>query len=96
MNVVATSAASLVGELRALANSRDLRPELAALRAHVYLRVGSVDIGCPPQWSEDIAGAAPDSELEIVAGCGHALLIEDRSATIAAIVSRLEPFGAEV
>jgi 3-oxoadipate enol-lactonase len=80
---------ALVQELEALADSRDLRPELARLGARVYARVGELDVGCPPAWSEDIVRAAPDARLDRVPGCGHALLIEDAEATTAAILAEL-------
>jgi 3-oxoadipate enol-lactonase len=84
-----TTAAALAQELEALAASRDLRPELANLRARVYARVGELDAGCPPAWSDDIVRAAPRARLERVVGCGHALLIEDAEATTAAILAEL-------
>lgn len=83
------SAPALAAELEALAASRDLRPELAKLRARVYARVGELDIGCPPAWSEDIVRAAPHARLETVPGCAHALLVEDLVATNAAICREL-------
>lgn len=80
-----TRPAALARELAALAGSRDLRPELAGLRCRVYCRVGTVDRGCPPAWSAEIARLAPRTTLELVFGCGHALLLEDGPATVAAI-----------
>lgn len=85
-----TTAAALADELDALADARDLRPELARLAAPIYARVGSEHRGARPAWSEDIACHAPRCELDIVPGCGHAILLEDREATCAAIVRRLE------
>lgn len=80
-----TRPAALARELTALARSRDLRPELPRLRSHVYCRVGTLDRGCPPAWSSEIAELAPRATLELVFGCGHAILLEDGPATIAAI-----------
>lgn len=85
-----TTPAALAAELRALAASRDLRPELARLRARLYARVGTLDRGCPPSWSEQMTALAPASTLELVIGCGHALPIEDGPATVAAIVREIE------
>lgn len=85
-----TTAAALANELDAFAVARDLRPELARLASPIYARVGGEDRGAPPAWSEDIARHAPRCELDIVPGCGHAILIEDGDATCAAIVRRLE------
>jgi len=85
-----TTPAALAAELRALAASRDLRPELAQLRARLYARVGTLDRGCPPSWSEQMTALAPASTLELVIGCGHALLVEDGPATVAAIVREID------
>ncbi|MDB4960829.1 MAG: catD [Myxococcales bacterium] len=84
-----TNPTALARELEALAASRDLRPELKLLSARVYARVGELDVGCPPGWSEDIVRAAPHARLDRVVGCGHALLVEDAAATTAAIVAEL-------
>lgn len=84
-----TTADALARELDALARSRDLRPELPALRSRVYARVGTLDRGCPPAWSEELAHLAPRGTLDIIPGCGHALLIEDANATIAAVTRQI-------
>lgn len=88
--VETTTAPALARELEALARSRDLRPELPALRSRVYARVGSLDRSCPPAWSDEITRLASRATLEIVLGCGHALLIEDGPATVTAIVRELD------
>lgn len=88
--VRSTSPAALAAELRGLARSRDLRPELARLRARLYARVGTLDRGCPVGWSESMTAVAPRATLELVIGCGHALMIEDGPATVAAIVRELD------
>jgi hypothetical protein len=49
-----------------------------------------VDLGCPPEWSEDIVRRAPRASPDLVAGCGHALMIEDQLATVAAIRNAIE------
>lgn len=85
-----TTAAALAAELVALAEMRDLRPELTALRSRVYARVGELDVGCPPAWREDIVRHAPRASLDVVPGCGHGLMIEDRLATVAAIRNAIE------
>lgn len=82
----------LAAELRATAEMPDLRPELPKLRARVYLRVGELDVPTPVAFSRDIAALVPRATLDVVPGCGHALLIEDAAATIAAI----EAFVARV
>lgn len=85
-----TTSAALAAELRVLARSRDLRPELRGLRARLYARVGTLDRGCPPSWSSDMAALVSRSTLELVFGCGHALAIEDGPGTFAAVVREIE------
>lgn len=85
-----TSAAALAAELDALAAARDLRPELAALPCAVYVWVGELDAGAPPEWSHDLAQCVgARATVDIVPACGHAILVEDREATAAAIRARL-------
>lgn len=71
----------LAAEFAAEAEMRDLRPLLPRLSCGLYLRVGELDLACPPAVSQEIADLVPGSVLEIVPGCGHALLIEDAPAT---------------
>jgi 3-oxoadipate enol-lactonase len=89
-----TTGSALAAELDALAASRDLRPELAALRCPVYARVGDLDAGCPPSWSQDLVRCVPRGELELVHGVGHALMIEDVAGTVAAVRARVLAAGA--
>jgi 3-oxoadipate enol-lactonase len=74
--------AHLADELEAEAAIADLRPLLPSLRCALYLRVGELDLACPPGLSEDIARLAPRALVEVVPGCGHALLIEDAAQTV--------------
>jgi len=85
-----TTAAALVGELRALASTRDVRPELPRLHARLYLRVGELDVSCPPRTSHEIARLVPGAIVDVVGGCGHSLLIEDPEPTLEAIVRHIE------
>jgi 3-oxoadipate enol-lactonase len=80
----------LAAELDALADAGDIRPELPRLRIPLLLRVGESDVATPPALSRDIAAAVSDAKLEIVAGAGHALLIEDAAATIESVRSFLD------
>ncbi|HSN24870.1 MAG TPA: alpha/beta hydrolase [Kofleriaceae bacterium] len=88
--VETTTAPVLARELEALARSRDLRPELPALRSRVYARVGALDRGCPPAWSDELTRLAPRGTLEIVLGCGHALMIEDGPGTVASVARAVD------
>jgi 3-oxoadipate enol-lactonase len=85
-----TRARPLAAELHALADMSDLRPELPRLAARVYLRVGELDVACPPAASEEIQRLCPRATLDVVPGCAHALLVEDLAGTIAAVVRELE------
>jgi pimeloyl-ACP methyl ester carboxylesterase len=73
-------------ELDAVGNMPDLRPSLSQLRCEVYQRVGELDPGCPASANEELVRLLPSVHLDVVPGCGHALLIEDAAATIAKIV----------
>lgn len=85
-----TTPAALAAELDAWAACADLRPELAKLATRLYLRVGALDLGAPPAVSAEIQSLVPGSTLDVVAGCGHTLLIEDLAATATAIARALE------
>lgn len=78
---------TLVAELEALADLPDLRPRLGRLTTRLVVRVGAGDLIAPPARSEEVVRAAPRATLEIVPGCGHTLLLEDRDATVAAVVA---------
>jgi pimeloyl-ACP methyl ester carboxylesterase len=74
-------------ELDAIAEMPDLGPSLPDLVAPVVARSGTLDTAAPPHWSREIVEAVPDGRLELAQGCGHALLYEDREATIGSILS---------
>ena len=78
-----------LGGAATLGGARDLRPALPAVRARVYARVGALDRACPPGCSDEITRLVPRAMLEIVLGCGHALLREDGPATVAAIAREI-------
>lgn len=84
-----TAPSALAGELDALAAAADLRPELPRLAARLHLRVGELDAGAPPAVSQEIQGLVPRATLDVVAGCGHTLLLEDVEGTAAAIARAL-------
>jgi pimeloyl-ACP methyl ester carboxylesterase len=85
----ATTPAALAAELTAATQGEDLLPKLHALQIPVVARVGELDQAAPPAYSEQIVAAVKNGQLQRAAGCGHALLIEDREATIAAILEIL-------
>jgi pimeloyl-ACP methyl ester carboxylesterase len=85
----ATSQEVLAAELAALAESEDLRPRLSRLTTPILLRVGADDVSVPPTHSEEIARRAQRATPQVVPGCGHSLLLEDRTGTVAALVGAL-------
>jgi pimeloyl-ACP methyl ester carboxylesterase len=84
-----SSPAAMVAELDALVRLHDLRAELPRLAARVYLRVGELDLPCPPSVSDEIRRLVPRASMAVVPGCGHALLIEDLAGTVDAIEREL-------
>ena len=80
----------IAAELRAMSRAIDFRPELRSLAGPVLARVGALDGAAPVAWSQAIAENAPHASLQVVAGCGHSLLIEDEAATIAAVTEFLD------
>ena len=79
----------IAAELDAIATAKDRRAKLRELQAPILARVGALDGAVPPRLSEDIARWAPRTTVQIVPGSGHALLHEDRDATIAATMGFL-------
>jgi pimeloyl-ACP methyl ester carboxylesterase len=80
----ATTAAVLATELAATANA-DLREQLQELTMPVLAYVGELDLAAPVAYSREIADLVPLGRLDVAPGHGHALLIEQPTATIAAI-----------
>jgi 3-oxoadipate enol-lactonase len=87
--MVAAPPPVVAGELEAFAAAEDLRPRLAELKIPVLLRVGEVDEATPPAFSRAIAERVKFGTLQIVPGCGHALLHEDRAATVNSVALAL-------
>ena len=81
----AAPASVIAAELEATADEPDLYDDLADLEVPVLARVGESDAATPPSHSRLIVQAAPNSELQLVAGAGHALLYEDLAGTAAAV-----------
>ncbi len=75
----------LASELEAAADLPDVRPQLPELDVPVYLRVGELDQATPPRKALEMAGLLPDATLDVVPGVGHALLLQDANATVAAV-----------
>lgn len=85
----AIAPADLAAEFRSSCAAQDLTPLVSGLRVPLTVRVGEQDAATPPAYSEQLAARVPAAVLQKVPGCGHALLIEDRKATVAAICEAL-------
>jgi len=85
----ATTPDTLAAELTMFADAPDLLPELHRLRSRVYLRVGADDTTTPPAMSRAISSQVPGASVDVVAGCSHALFVEDADATEVAIAAAL-------
>ena len=85
----AAPSAVLAAEVDAMTTMEDLRPRLSSLLVPILVRSGALDLGIPLAWSEEIARRAPHATMQIVPGCGHMLLLEDRAATVAAVKAAL-------
>ncbi len=85
----AADAQSLALELDAFAEARSLVADLARLDVPVTARVGGADVAAPLAHSKEIVGACKHGALQVVDGAGHALLLEDRDATVAAVLAAL-------
>jgi pimeloyl-ACP methyl ester carboxylesterase len=72
--------ASVCGELLALAEMRDLRPYVSALACPVLVLSGSEDQVVPLEWAANVAANAQRGRLEVIAGAGHAALVEQPEA----------------
>lgn len=85
----AVSPPALADELAQALTRADLLGRLGGLKARLTARVGSLDAATPPAYSQAMVAAAPDAVLQTVEGCGHALLLEDRLETVAAVCDAL-------
>ncbi len=75
----------LAAEMDAFADAEDLRPKLASLQIPITARVGALDAATPPSFSAAIVQSVRNGHLQVVPGCGHALLYEDLPATVQAV-----------
>ncbi len=85
--ISATTPDNLARELEAVANASPVLPALASFEGRVVARTGALDQAAPPAHAEAIARACPNAVLQIVPGCGHALLEEDRQETLRACIA---------
>ena len=76
----------IADELDAVGDLPDLLAVLPSLDVPVLARVGALDVATPPAMSEAIVAVARCGRLEVVPACGHAILHEDTTATVASVV----------
>lgn len=79
----------LLGLLGAL-EGLDLRPRLGRVRAPTLVVAAELDATFPPEQSRALAAAVAGARLEVVAGSGHALVVEDPPALLALVHNFLE------
>lgn len=85
----ATTPQVLSDELEAVTGPTRFDPRLASLQVPILLRVGALDAATPAAYSEGLAKLLPRATLQVVPGCGHALLLEDAPETVRAILEFL-------
>lgn len=85
----ATTPLALAAELEGACLGSDLHSRLGELRLPAVLRTGELDAAAPMAYSEALAAGIAGAVLQRVAGCGHALLLEDERATIDAVRAAL-------
>jgi pimeloyl-ACP methyl ester carboxylesterase len=86
----ATPRDNLAAELEALSEAPLLLERLSTFQGLVLARTGALDGASPPSHARAIAQACPRGVVQIVDGCGHALLEEDLSGTLRAALSVLQ------
>ncbi len=79
-------AAQLVAQNRAVMARVDSRPGLPAIRCPLLLACGEADRLTPPALLHEIAAAVPHARLEVVAGAGHMLTME-QPARVSALLT---------
>lgn len=86
----ATTPENLATELDALSEAPPLLARLSTFQGRVLARTGALDQASAPSHAQAIARACAYGVAEIVDGCGHALLEEDRPGTVRSALSVLE------
>jgi pimeloyl-ACP methyl ester carboxylesterase len=86
-------AQQLIRQNRAVMAREDLRPTLPALRCPLLVLCGQADRLTPPEVSQEIAAAVPQARLELVAGAGHMLTMEQPERVNALLLDWLQSLG---
>lgn len=69
----------------ALFTTYNVVSRLGAIRAPTLVLVGDDDAICPPSQAQRLAAGIPDSQLEIISGCGHFPFIERPDEFVTAV-----------
>ena len=77
---------ALAKEMRGFAKTVSLMPRLHELESPTYLRVGELDVPTPAAHSRGIAQRIPNSRLDVCAGRGHLLQVEEPTHTAEALL----------
>ncbi len=80
-------AAGLIAQNRAVMARIDSRPLLGAVRCPTLVACGEADALTPPEHAREIAAGIPGARLELLAGAGHMLTME-QPARVAALLVR--------
>ncbi len=74
--MVRAGAQQLIAQNRAVMARPDSRPLLPSIRCPALVVCGESDLLTPPECSREMAAAIPGARLELIAGCGHMLTLE--------------------
>lgn len=70
---------------KAIGSRRDARPGLTKIQCPTLIVVGDTDLITPPELSQEMADAIPDSRLVVIPECGHLCTLERPEAVNAAL-----------
>lgn len=87
---LALGASAFLAQSEALRTRGSQVDVLPALQMPVLLLVGKEDVLCPPAWHRRWASLAPDASMEVIAGAGHMLPLEQPHAMASAITTWLQ------
>lgn len=85
-----TTTADLANEMESFAEAPDYGEAFSQLRIPITLRTGALDRPALVAEARVAGGLNRHALVEIIEGCGHALFLEDRERTFAAVTAALE------
>lgn len=72
----------------------DITPRLAEITCPTLVICGGADVLKPPHYSRLIAERIPDAEMHLVAGAGHAVVVENADVITSRVISFLHGAGS--